>query len=418
VLVAGAVAVAAGAANDPFSKSQGVIDVAVFGDSPYGVDAPFGGPVTDTSQLEATPAFIESINAAGDLAFVLHVGDIHSGKQYCTLVYDQKIYDLWTAFERPLVYTPGDNEWSDCHKKAEGGGAYSGGAIVYDTDSSGNLIDYAGGDPVANLTLVRSIFFADPGRALGGARKLVLSQAQAYDPAHPSDAQYVENVMWEQSKVLFVAIDIPGGSNNDQDIWYGAPSLSAAQIKEIAERTDADIRWLDAAFARAKADGVVGVVIQVQADMWDPEKGPAHQKGFEGVFGFDDSNYGFVKNQYHASRDIVGEIAKQVASFAGAVLLFNGDSHVFRSDNPLEPIQPEAPCVLDPGSGLTAAACPNDDWLQHPNPYAHVANFRRIVVHGSTLPLEWLKLTIDPRAHAAPSAYAIGPFSWQRMTQQ
>jgi hypothetical protein len=40
------------------------------------------------------------------------------------------------------------------------------------------------------------------------------------------------------------------------------------------------------------------------------------------------------------------------------------------------------------------------------------------VVHGSTFPLEWLKLTINPRAHAAPSANAIGPFSWQRMPQQ
>ena len=262
---------------------------------------------------------------------------------------------------------------------------------------------------------MRSIFFSDPGRALGAARKLVLSQSQAYDHAHPSDAQFVENVMWEQSNVLFVTLDIPGGSNNDQDIWYGTTSLSAAQVKEIAERTDADIRWLDAAFARAKKDGVVGVVIVEQADMWDPEKGPAHQLGFEGVFGFDDSSYGFVKNQHDANRDIVGDIAKQVGSFGGTVLLFNGDSHVFRSDNPL---LPQAPCVMEPSSGATATNCPKDDWLQHMNTYNNVANFHRVVVHGSTTPLEWLKLTINPRAHAAPSAYAIGPFSWQRQIQQ
>ena len=124
---ASAVVLAAGAANDPFSKSQGVIDVAVFGDSPYGTDAPFGGTTTDTSQLQATPTFIDSINAA-DPQFVVHVGDIHSGKQNCTIAYDQKIYDLWTAFERPLVYTPGDNEWSDCHKVGEGGGVFTGGS--------------------------------------------------------------------------------------------------------------------------------------------------------------------------------------------------------------------------------------------------------------------------------------------------
>ena len=208
------------------------------------------------------------------------------------LAYDQKIYDLWTAFERPLVYTPGDNEWSDCHKVGEGGGVYTRAATSCTTRRQRQSHRLRGGDPIANLELVRSIFFSDTGRALGEARKLLLSQAQAYDPAHPSDAQFVENVMWEQSNVLFVTLNIPGGSNNDQDVWYGAPTLSAAQVKEIAERTDADIRWLDAAFARAKKDGVVGVVIVEQADMWDPEKGASHQLGFEGMFGFDDGAMG------------------------------------------------------------------------------------------------------------------------------
>jgi len=44
-----------------------------------------------------------------------------------------------------------------------------------------------------------------------------------------------------------------------------------------------------------------------------------------------------------------------------------------------------------------------------------VSNFHRVVVHGSTFPLEYLKLTIDPNKNAKPSAYAIGPFSWERV---
>lgn len=198
-------------------------------------------------------------------------------------------------------------------------------------------------------------------------------------------------------------------------------SVTSAQVQEIAERTDADIRWLDLAFALAKLTGAKGIVIQSQADMWDPEKGPAHQQGFEGVYGFSDGNYGFVQGVHDAKRDIVGELAKQVASFRGTVLMFNGDSHVFRSENPLRPHDPSAPspdCVVDPGSGLDAVPCKNDDWLQHPSSYPNVSSFHRVVVHGSTFPLEYLKLTIDPRANAAPSAYAIGPFSWQRMIQK
>src|SRR5512144_106234 len=70
------------------SDSANVLTVAVYGDSPYGT-AP-----SDTAQTEATPAFIDSINADSKVDLVLHVGDIHSGKQYCTEAYDRTIYDL------------------------------------------------------------------------------------------------------------------------------------------------------------------------------------------------------------------------------------------------------------------------------------------------------------------------------------
>jgi hypothetical protein len=91
----------------------------------------------------------------------MHVGDIHSGKQDCTEAYDRTIFELWKRFDDPLVYTPGDNEWSDCHKAAEGGGTYDPktGQIAYVLDAAGNPVDYANGDPIANLELVRSIFF-------------------------------------------------------------------------------------------------------------------------------------------------------------------------------------------------------------------------------------------------------------------
>lgn len=43
-----------------------------------------------------------------------------------------------------------------------------------------------------------------------------------------------------------------------------------------------------------------------------------------------------------------------------------------------------------------------------------VSNFHRVTVHGSTFPLGWLQLTIDPRADHTTS---FGPFSWERMIQ-
>ena len=105
-------------------------------------------------------------------------------------------------FKDPLVYTPGDNEWTDCHKAAEGGGAYNTttGQIDYVLDAHGNPVDYAGGDPLANLDLIRSIFFPHARRDARAAQEAGALAGAGFDPAHPTDAQYVENVMWEQSQ--------------------------------------------------------------------------------------------------------------------------------------------------------------------------------------------------------------------------
>src|SRR5262249_35881220 len=142
----------------------------------------------------------------------------------------------------------------------------------------------------------------------------------------------------------------------------------------IVERTGADLRWLDAAFAQATADGVEGVVIELQADMWDPEKGAAHQAGYEP----------FVLN-----------IATHTVAFGGPVLLLNGDSHVYKSDSPLSAADP----------------------INFMHPGYDVPNFHRIVVHGSTFPLEWLKLTVTPGQTAPNGPDAFGPFSWERQIQ-
>jgi hypothetical protein len=37
------------------------------------------------------------------------------------------------------------------------------------------------------------------------------------------------------------------------------------------------------------------------------------------------------------------------------------------------------------------------------------------VVHGSTTPLEWIRLTISPGTNAAAGPNAFGPFTWERI---
>ena len=357
--------------------------MAVYGDAPYGTTP------TDTAEFTATPAFIDSINADPDVSTVVHVGDIHSGKQYCTEAYDRSVYGLWAKYTDPLVYTPGDNEWADCHKAGEGGGTYSAstGQINYVLDpTTQQPVDYASGNPVANLALIRQVFFAHAGRTLGSGALHVLSQAQVPSPQHPTDRQYVENVLWERQGVVFVTVNVPGGSNNDADPWYGVPSASAAQQQEAAQRTAADVRWLDDAFGLAKVTHAASVVVITQADMWDLDgKTSAHLTNYE---------------------PIVSSLASHTTAFGKPVLLFTGDSHTYRVDNPL---QQGAPCTGDNN------VCSYDAWNSHPS--YDVPNFRRIVVHGSTFPLEWLKLSVTPGASHPSTDTSFGPFSWTRMPQ-
>ena len=247
LLAVGITAVTTSAASAHPDREDHSFSYAVYGDAPYGTSP------TDTSETDATPAFIRAVNADPSVSTMLHVGDIHSGSQYCTQAYDEQIQHLWAGFEDPMVYTPGDNEWTDCHKKKEGGGAYDAatGQIDYVTDAQGSPVAYSAGNPVDNLALVRSIFFPRPGGTLGSGRLHVLSQAQVDNRAHPTDGQYVENVMWQRDGVLFTTIDVPGGSDNDADPWYGAPTASPQQTTEAANRTGADLRWLDRAYATA-----------------------------------------------------------------------------------------------------------------------------------------------------------------------
>jgi hypothetical protein len=375
LLVLAAALAAVAVVATAFAGNPNTLTLAVFGDEPY-LDPAF--PTLPHAEFSATPAFIGTINADPSVMEVVHVGDIHSGSEPCTSVYDQSIFNLWTSFQKPLVYTPGDNEWSDCTKTKEEPGS--------DNDNVVTHPDL----PLENLTLIRHTFFSNPGWTLGQHPMQVISQANAYDPAYPTDSQYVENVMWEQSKTVFVTVNIPGGSNNDIDPWYAKTHTTAwnpDQAAEMNQRTAADVRWLNAAFKMAGADNAHSVVIVGQADMWDTSDAASHQTNYE---------------------PIIAAMASNTLTFGKPVLYLNGDSHVYRSDDPL---QQGSTCYTE------SNPCTADAWGQHP--FYDVPNFHRIVVHGSTFPLEWLKLSIDPRAawenESTPTSW--GPFSWVRETQ-
>jgi len=323
------------------------LTVAVFGDWPYSLDL-----------VAAAPLLIDSINSDPQVSLVIHVGDIHSGSMPCTgasllplpagsnPAWNLAIFTLFNQFRDPVVYTPGDNEWTDCHKTKQ----------------------FSSGAPLKELASVRDLFFPSPGYTLGRHKKRVLSQAEMHDPAHPADAQFVENVMWKESHVVFVTLNVPG-SNNDGLPWTTPFTDEAARQQEVAQRTAADLRWLELAFAWANRDRAGAVVIALQADMWDPA---ALAPGGDGLAGY---------------TNFVRRLADLCLHFGRPVLLLNGDSHLFEADRPL----------ADPGSSTGVI---------HGTPA--VPNLKRITVQGSTnKPREWLRLTIDPDSPAV--------FTWRNV---
>lgn len=373
VLLVLAAAASAATREDPGDVEDGgaPVTLAVFGDAPYGIEPPAG--LLDLTAFNRTPAFIAAVNADPSVDLVMHVGDIHSGSEHCYKnpadnpfggSSDQGIFDLWAAFRDPLVYTPGDNEWTDCTKKKENTPANS----YFDPTQPGHTF----GDPLDNLALIRSIFFANPGLTLGQHARHVVSQGLV-DPRYSA---YVENVMWTRAGVLFVTVNLPG-SNNDLVPWYGGYTKpeNPRQLAESADRTAADEAWLATAFALAKQRHMKGVLIGTQADMWDPAALPKNPN--DGLDGYD---------------GIVQELAGLAKDFKKPVLLINGDSHVYEVDKPLtRSFYDSAPVTVGD---------------VHHVGYT-VDNLQRITVEGSTnAPANWyLRLNVDP---GSPQV-----FSWE-----
>jgi len=187
----------------------------VMGDVPYrdGEEAPF---------LE----MIERMNAE-PLAFVVHVGDIKGTGRCSDEVYARRK----AQFERsahPFMYTPGDNEWTDCRDPANG--AF---------------------DPLERLAKLRAVFFAD---AHSMGRRRITAEAQ---PGLP------ENRLWQHANVVFVTIHVVGSNNNR--------AYNAAGDRDADARDAANLAWLQVAGDRARA--ARALVVLGQANLWWGRKG-------------------------------------------------------------------------------------------------------------------------------------------------
>jgi hypothetical protein len=261
-----------------------------FGDMPYCDDRDPDGCRAEIARLET---LIGDINGTGP-AFSIFVGDTKAAGERCT---DAVVLDRTAAWfsrvEGPLVYTPGDNEWTDCWQ-----------------DRAGRF------DPLERLQRIRERFFAEP-RSLGRAPMPLLRQADT----DPERRLYVENARWERGGVLFATVHVPGSDNNrPRGGPDGAVPPGAAQ--EYPARNRANLAWIAETFAAAEREGHEAVVFALQADLYYRDR-----CGRGTIAGHIDT------------REALAEGARR---YGRPVLLLHGDSHFLLQDRPV----PEVPNLV------------------------------------------------------------------------
>jgi len=242
----------------------------VVGDAPY-----------QKSEMPAFRRVLDDVNRS-DVQWLIHVGDIQWFP--CTdSAYREKLAAMNTI-ERAVIYTPGDNEWTDCHTYKEG--RY---------------------EPLDRLASLRRIFFSRPTQSLG--RNPIAIESQGQDPAF---AEFPENAQWTRGGFVFATIHVVGSGNASMSFR----GRTAANDAEVARRTRAAIVWLDSAFAKARSMSAKGVVVAFHGNMY-----------------FENSAEEVGPTRPYAS--LVAGLRTNVGAFAGPVLAIHGDSHTQRVDHPL-----------------------------------------------------------------------------------
>jgi len=289
------------------------------------------------------PKMIAQMNKE-NLSFVVHIGDFEADpRPYnrqptkismpCVEKNFKRVRAVFDTSKHPFVLTPGDNDWTDCDKlKAQKV------------------------NPLDALAMVRSMFYPK-GKTLGQNPMSVVSQS-----TDPEFSKFVENLTWSKGGVTFATVHIVGSNNN----MGRKPEPSA----EFTERTKANTAWVKKAFAKARADNSLGLVLFTQANpafegSW---KGSALGRYFRPIASLgikepkkpEPKRYGY--DEFHHV------LLEELATFKKPTLLMHGDNHYLRIDQPL----------FDPKTKRL------------------VSNFTRVETFGDPV-TGWIHVYVDPK---------------------
>jgi hypothetical protein len=308
---------------------------------------PEGCPAGELGRLEALDRRDRTPSRPAVSVFL---GDTKAGGERCT---DAVVLDRTAAWfarvEGPLVYTPGDNEWTDCWQ-----------------DRAGRF------DPLERLAKLRERFFAHP-LSLGGAPMPLVRQSDT-DAEH---RLYVENARWERGGVLFATVHVPGSDNNrPRDGGDGAVPPGAAA--EYPARNRANLAWIAETFAQAEREGRGAVVFALQADLYYRDR----------------CGRGTVEGHLDTREALVDGARR----YGRPVLLLHGDSHFHLEDRPA-PGAPNLTRLMVPGArDLRAVQVTVDRWPPSLSASRSSAGRTGRPAHGAT------------RVRSRPGSGALPPY--------
>ncbi len=282
-----ALAVAAYAGMAPGRAAEEPFTFVAIGDMPYRVPrdyARFGNLIAEINKVKP--------------AFTVHVGDIVGGGP-CRDEFLYNIFELFGEFDGPLIYTPGDNEWTDCN----------------------HLDNKAPTNPFERLAKVREIFFRGP-YSLGKSKLVLVRQSR-----DPKFWEFVENARWEHGGVMFATLHVVGSNNNLRNDRAGEAKGTAE--REYRRRNAANLTWLRETFDLAKSRKSRAVVLFIQANPYFQSFG-RFRNGFPRPIPQDKDKKG---NGFDV---FLSALEAQVVAFRGPVLMVHGDTHMFRVDKPFK----------------------------------------------------------------------------------
>ena len=245
-------------------------EFALIGDMPY-----------QEKDVVKFKTLVKEINQDRKIKWVMHTGDIKTGNTPCTDDYFQSRYQLYQSIEKPFIFIPGDNEWTDCHRNPD---------FPF--------------DPLERLEAIRQLFYPNPNQSLG--KKPMNLESQSKQKAY---AIYKEHQRWEKNGVWFVTCHMVGSANG----LFPFEKRTKAHDEEVKARIQAAITWLKETFQKAKEDK--GIFVMIHAN-------PIFELGLDTT-----KNPGFA--------NFLDVLEQETIAFGKPVVLAHGDSHYFRYDKPM-----------------------------------------------------------------------------------